>query len=163
MTKKEHEKLVEQAIREYGLQLKREKDEETALAHEKTLNNTVKNYRFTVSDYTTGGRKNRALAVGECILQASEKLERESMNHHFAKGTLGWNITEERVKDDTGHKGYKYTVTCVIATDEPAYTQEEITEKVKDLRERLAAETEEMFAEDPEEEQAEEQPAAAEE
>ena len=148
MTKEQHEELMEEAVRDYALQMKKDRDADTVRAYEQKLRGTVKNYKFTVEDYTTGGRKNRALAVGECILQACDKLEKEAVNHKFMPGSLAWNIIEDRVKDEDGTKGYKYTVTCVIATDEAAFTEEQIQAEVQDLQKRLEMETAEMFRED---------------
>ena len=148
MTKEQHEQKVEEALRDYALEMKKDRDRDTARAYEQKLKSTVKNFRLSAEAFTTGGKKNRALAVGGCILSVSEKLEKESVNHHFVEGSLGWNITEERVKDSEGNKGYRYQVTVVVATDEKAYTAEQIREQVEDLEKRLAAETEEMFSED---------------
>jgi len=148
MTKEQHEELVEEAVRDYALQMKKDRDADTVRAYEQKLRSTVKNFKLTAEDYTTGGKTNRALAVGACILQLSEKLEKEAANHKYVPGSLAWSIIEDRVKDEHGVKGYKYTVTCVIATEEPAYTEEQIQAEVQDLEKRLKAETEEMFRED---------------
>ena len=155
MTKAEYEKLLDQELRAYAKQQKQERDEDTLRAYEKKLQSTVKNYRFEVSGITTGGRKNRALAVGECILQAAEKLDKEKVNHNFVPGSLGWSIVEDRVKDEDGRKGYKYTVTCVVATDEKAFDDQQILKELEDLRQKLEKETEEMFQEEAEEPPAE--------
>ena len=155
MTKKEHEALVEKALREFQREMKEDRDRDTLRGYEAKLKSTVKNYSLQTSGVTTGGRKNRAICLGECILQAAEKLEKESKDHNFAPGTLAWTFTEDRVKDPDGRKGYQYTARLVVATDEPAYTDEEIQKELEDLQQKLAAETEEMFREEEEEEAAE--------
>lgn len=155
MTKKEHEQLVEKALKEFRREEKEDRDRDTVRAYGTKMRNTVKNYSLQTSGITTGGRKNRALCLGECILQAADKLERESKDHNFAPGTLAWAFTEDRVQDPDGRKGYQYTVKLVVATDEAAYTDEEIRKELADLEKKLAAETAEMFAEEEEEEPAE--------
>ena len=153
MTKKEHEQLVEKALRDFQREAKEDKDRDTVRAYGDKLRSTVKNYTLKTSAVTTGGRKNRAICLGECILQAADKLERESKDHNFVPGSLAWTFTEDRVQDPDGRKGYQYTVKLVVATDEAAYTDEEIQKELEDLTGKLAAETEEMFREEAEEEE----------
>ena len=155
MTKKEHEELVEKALKEFRREEKEDRDRDTVRAYGTKMRNTVKNYSLQTSGITTGGRKNRAICLGECILQAADKLERESKDHNFVPGSLAWTFTEDRVQDPDGRKGYQYTVKLVVATDENAYTDEEIRKELEDLEKKLAAETAEMFAEEEEEEPAE--------
>ena len=137
---------LEKALRKHDLEIKQDRDNDTLRAFGEKLRSTVKNYRQELTAYTTGGRKNRALALGECILQAAERLEAEGVHHNFVPGSLAWRIVEDRVKDEDGKKGYKYTVETVIATDEPAYTEDQIREQLEDLQKRLETETAEMFA-----------------
>jgi len=65
-------------------------------------------------------------------------------------GTLEYMINQVKVKDDTGRKGFDYFVTYQVMADEPAFTKEQIREKLTDLVGRLKLETEELFADEEE-------------
>ena len=130
------------------------KDRQTLRAYEKSLQNERKQYMQTFEAYSETGRKNRAICVGECCLQAMDKLN-ELVNRQppipFVKGTLFFNINEQRVKDETGEKGFKYTVTYHVLSKEPAWTREEIKQKLYEAAEKIGAETDEMFRKEEEE------------
>jgi len=127
---------------------KRERDRKTLLGYEKRLRAEKKAYVQAFSAFSETGRKNRALCIGECCLQAMEKLT-ELVNQQppvaFIPGSLFWNLNEERVKDEDGEKGFKYTVIYHVTSEEPAYTEEQIREKLMEAAEKLHAETEELF------------------
>ena len=124
------------------------KDRETLRAYEKSLRNEKKQYMKTFEAVSETGRKNRALAIGECCLQAFEKLN-DLVNPRpaipFVEGSLYFNLGEQRVKDEDGEKGFRYSVTYNLQSYEPAWTDEEIKEKLIDAAKRIGAETEEMF------------------
>ena len=127
---------------------KKKKDRETLRKYELSLRNERKQYMQTFEAYSETGRKNRALCIGECCLQAMEKLS-DLVNQQppipFVKGSLFWNLGEVRVKDEDGEKGYKYSVTFHLLSNERAWTDTEVEEKVKEAGRRLGVETEEMF------------------
>ena len=106
----------------------------------------MRHYTQVAEAISLGGRKNRALAIGECCLKAMEMLEKENFKHHFLPGTLSWIIGEDKAVDPDGKKGYKYTVAYHVLADEKALTEEEITKEMDETREKVMAETREMFA-----------------
>lgn len=130
---------------------KRMKDRKTIAGYEKSLRNERKVYSQRFEAISETGRKNRALAVGECCLQAMEKLT-ELVNQKppipFVKGSLFFNLGEQRVKDEDGEKGFKYSVTYHLQSYERAWTDDEIREKVAEAARRVKAETDEMYAKD---------------
>ena len=130
------------------------KDRATLRAYEKKLQAEKKHYTQTFEAYSETGRKNRALCVGECCLQAMEKLN-DLVNREpkipFVKGSLFFNMGEQRVKDEDGEKGFKYSVTYHLLSYEPAYTKDEIRAQLEEAAKRIGAETEEMFRKEPEE------------
>ena len=129
------------------------KDRETLRAYEKSLRNEKKQYMKTFEAVSETGRKNRALAIGECCLQAFEKLN-DLVNQKpvipFVEGSLYFNLGEQRVKDEDGEKGFRYSVTYNLQSYEPAWTEEQIAEKVAEAKRLLAQETEEMYSEEEE-------------
>lgn len=133
---------------------KRMHDKKTIQSYEKRLRNQRAEYAQAFSAFSETGRKNRALAIGECCLQAMEKLT-EVINKdpkvEFVKGSLYWNLNEQRVKDETGEKGFKYTVVFHVQSYEPAWTEEEIQQKVAEAARLVKKETDEMYAKDKEE------------
>lgn len=130
---------------------KRMKDRKTIESYEKRLRNQRAEYAQAFSAISETGRKNRALAIGECCLQAMEKLS-ELINKQppveYVKGSLYWNLNEQRVKDESGEKGFKYTVVFHVQSYEPAWTEEEIRQKVAEAERRIKKETDEMYSRD---------------
>ena len=130
---------------------KKRQDRKTIASYRRKLEIERKVYVQEFSAISEGGRKNRALAIGECCLQGMEKIS-DLVNMKpkgtFVPGTLMWNLYEQKVKDEDGAEGYKYGVIYRIQSYENAWTKEEIDKKVKEAAEKIHAETEEMYAED---------------
>lgn len=147
MTRKEREQIERRIL----LEKKQAEDQETLAHYEKRLRATKKHYAKTASAFSYGGRKNRALALGECVLQLMDGMEKEYYEHHFLPGTLSWIINEERSSDETGRKGYHCDVAWHALADEQALTEEEIEKELEETRKKIEAETAEMFAEPAEE------------
>lgn len=130
---------------------KKLRDKKTVKTYRKNLEVERKVYRQVFSTFTTGGQKNRAMALGAACLEgikAIDKLVNQRPLIPFVKGSLIWNINERRVKDDIGQKGYNYSVSFNLQSYEPAWTKEEIDRMVEETKEKLRAETEEMFSKD---------------
>jgi hypothetical protein len=104
-------------------------------------------YSSQASAVSEGGRMNRALSLGECCLQAIEKLQSVNGMHRLVPGTLFWTINEERVLLKDGKKGYAHSATFFVTADEPAYTEEEIAKEIEETRRKMQAETAEMYDE----------------
>lgn len=151
MTEQERERIEEQAVRQYALEAKKSQDEETLAHYENRLRAKRKHYTQCTEAISAGGRRNRALAVGECVLKLLDALEKEHFIHHFLPGTLAWNIFQDRTVDPDGVKGYKYTVAYHALADEQAMTDDEIEKELEETRKKIEAETAEMFAEEAEE------------
>jgi len=132
---------------------KKRKDRQALAGYEKRLRAERKHYRQKFEAISETGRKNRALAIGECCLQAFEKLN-DLVNQRpaipFVEGSLYFNLGEQRVKDEDGEKGFRYSVTYNLQSYEPAWDEKQIAEKVVEAQRRLAAETEEMYSEEEE-------------
>ena len=150
MTEQEREQIEERAVRQYALEAKRSQDEETLAHYENRLRAKRKHYTQSTEAISAGGRRNRALALGECVLKLLDALEKEHFIHHFLQGTLAWNIFQDRTVDPDGVKGYKYTVAYHALADEQAMTEEEIKTEIEETRKKIEQETKEMFREEEE-------------
>ena len=156
MTEQEREQIEERAVHEYAHRMKKAQDAETLAHYERRLRDKRKHYMQSTEAISAGGRRNRALAVGECVLKLLDELEKEHFKHHFLPGTLSFSIYQDRTVDPDGIKGYKYMVAYHALADEPALTEEEIRQEIEDTRKKIEAETEEMYgSEDEPGEQAE--------
>ena len=147
MTELEREELENRIIREYQHQEKLDRDAATIEVYEHSLRAKRKHYVQSTEAISAGGRRNRALAVGECVLKLLDEIGKEHFKHHFLPGTLVFNVFQDRTVDPDGIKGYKYTVAYHADADEPALTDEEIKKEIDETREKLRKETEEMYAE----------------
>jgi len=123
------------------------KDWRTIKKYKEQLQAQRKEYAQIASGYSMSGRRSRALAVGECVIQCMENLRKLNGEKNLLDGTLFWNIIEERVKDTDGRKGFKYSVVYHVKSDEPAYTEEQIRDEIKKTAEQIRQETGEMFGE----------------
>lgn len=137
---------------------KKRKDRKALAGYKRSLEIERKVYVQEFSAISEGGRKNRALTIGECCLRGMEKIN-DLVNMKpkgtFVPGTLMWQLYEHKVKDEDGAEGYKYGVIYRIQSYERAWTDEEVKAKVRAAAEKIHAETEEMFAEDEEDEEQE--------
>ena len=155
LTEQEREQIEEAAVRAYAHEAKKAQDEETIAHYERNLRAKRKHYTQSTEAISAGGRRNRALAVGECVLKLLDAIEKEHFKHHFLPGTLVFNVFQDRTVDPDGIKGYRYTVAYHAMADEAALTEEEIAAEVEETRKKIEAETEEMFSEADAGEQAE--------
>lgn len=130
---------------------KKLKDEQTLINYRKSLKVERKVYGQKFEGISEGGRKNRALCIGECCLQAMEKLS-DLVNMKpkgtFVPGTLMFNMDEQKVKDEDGAEGYRYSVVYRVQSYERAWTDEEVEQKVAEAAKKIRAETAEMYSKD---------------
>ena len=78
-----------------------------------------KRYAAQAEAYSMTGRRNQALAVGECILQCLEKVRECNRQHRLKDGTVQYRIAEQRVRDTDGKKGFRYIVQVKMESTEP--------------------------------------------
>lgn len=139
-----------------------EKDRQTIRKYEKQLRARRKDYGQYAEAYSETGRRARALAAGEVLLQLNDKLRELNRNKNIIPGSLTWGISEQKVKDTDGKKGFHYKIAWHVETDEPYYTEEEIREELEETYKKIREETEEMYAGIPDEPEPEEAEAAPE-
>ena len=132
----------------FGKTRKKIDDLRTVWKYRRRLERERKCYTQTSQGISQNDRKSRCLTLGECALQNIEAVGALNLKHKLFPDSLHYMITQQKVEDETGKKGFQYGVTYYVTADEPAFTQEQIKEKVKDLMKRLKLETKEMFAEE---------------
>ena len=131
---------------------KLQRDRETVEKYEEQLRARRKEYGEYAEALSLTGRKNRAAAVGECVLQLLDHLAKLNNEKKLINGSLFWGVREQRVKDTDGKKGFRYTVYWRVKSDEPMYTEAEIRKETDETMRRMYEETEEMYAEPEEDE-----------
>lgn len=133
------------------------KDKKALKAYEKKLKNTLVENLIGREIVSATDRKSRAAALGECALQAMEALkqlqeEKEKEKHPLVEGSLIWRITEQKIKDTDGKKGFEYKVMLSVYSAEQRFTDEDIRKELHETYLQFKAETTEMFGETTDEE-----------
>lgn len=129
----------------FGKTRKRIKDLTTVWKYRKRLEAQRKIYTQTSQAMSENDRKSRCMALGECALQNMEAVGALNLKHKLFPDSLHYMLTQQKVEDETGKKGFSYGVTYFVTADEPAYTQEQIRAEVETLAKQLKLETEELF------------------
>ena len=124
------------------------KDKKALEGYEKQLRNRRKEYAQVSEAYSRTGRRNRALAVGECVLKLYEELLKLNQREKLLDGTLFWTVNEQRLRDVEGEKGFRYVVSFHVKSEEPYYTEQEIAEEIEKTRKQMQAEKDEFYTED---------------
>lgn len=137
MTRKQKEKQDEKALKKYA----------------ESLKNRRKAYNQTFSAFAINQRRSRAACVGELCLQAIDAVRGLNKIKPLMDGTLYYSVIEHRVVDPDGKKGFQYEVTYHVVSHENAFTEEQIEKEISETREKMRAETEEMFPEEKHEEE----------
>ena len=130
----------EQKIRKDGKALKKYADR---------LRKERKTYIQTFEAYAVNQRKSRAAAIGECALQAMDEVRGLAKIKPLVDGTLEYLITEEKVQDPDGRRGFHCAVTFRVVSQEAAHTDEWIKAEIEKTFEKMMAETDEMFPHKP--------------
>lgn len=125
-------------------------DRKTIRDYENKLRARRKEYSQYAQTYSETGRRARALAAGEMMLQLTEQLKDLAHKKHLLEGSLSWTFNEQKVKDTDGKKGFHYLAAWGVNSDEPYYTEEEIRKELNETYRKIREETDEMFSEEPE-------------
>lgn len=136
MTREEKIRKDELALKKYAAKLRRERMV----------------YMQTFEAYAVNQRKSREAALGACALKAIDHVRELAKIKPLVDGTLEYVITEGKVKDEAGLKGFKCSVTFRVVSNEPAHDPEDILKEIMDTKDRMKRETDEMFPENQDEE-----------
>lgn len=129
---------------------KQMKDLQALRKYKQRLEAERKPYEKKAEIYTDTDRKSRCMGAGECVIQLLEQVAELNMKHKLIPGSLEWVIGQQKVQDDTGRKGFRYTVLAHVMADEPRWTAEEIRKEIEDTRKRMRLETAAMFEDEEE-------------
>lgn len=129
MTREQKIKRDGKALKKYKERLKKER----------------KVYMECFSAYAVNQRKSRAAAIGECALQAMDRVKEMARIKPLLDGSLEYMITEKKVVDPAGIKGFQCSVTYRVVSAEDAHTAEWIEKEIEDTFEKMMQETDEMF------------------
>ena len=78
-----------------------------------------KKYGAISEAYAQTGRRNQALALGECVLKLQDLVRETNKRHPLKADTIRYTVGERKVIDPTGRKGFHYTVTMSAESYEP--------------------------------------------
>ena len=123
------------------------KDSKALQNYAKRLKNEHKVYMQMYDAYAVNQRRSRAAAIGECALQAMDGVRGLAKTKQLLDGSLEYMITEQKVQDVDGRKGFHCSVTYRVVSAEKAHTEEEIKEELEKTFEKMMMETDEMFPE----------------
>ena len=119
------------------------------------LENTYKSYIQTFDAYAINQRKSREAALGACALKAIDTVRGLAKANKLASGSVEYVINEQKLADPDGKIGFHYVVAFKAVGTEKAYNDEEINKEIMDTFERMMMETDEMFPEEKDDEEAE--------
>ena len=136
------------------------KDSKALKEYRKRLKNERMRYSQSFEAYSVNQRRSRALAIGECVLQAREAIYALRKRKPLINGTLFYNVSEQKVVDPDGKRGFHCVVTFAVNSEEPAHEDGWIEKEIAETFEKMMRETDEMFP--PEEEKKDETEKSAE-
>lgn len=108
-------------------------------------------YMQTFSAFAINQRRSRAAAIGECALKAMDEVRGLAKTKRLMNGSLEYMITEQKVQDEDGRKGFQYSVSYRVVSMEKAFTPERIEEELKKTWEKMQMEIDERFPQETEE------------
>ena len=121
------------------------KDSKALQNYAKRLKSEHKVYLQKFDAYAVNQRRSRAAAIGECALQAMDEVRGLAKTKQLLDGSLDYMITEQKVVDPDGNKGFHCSVTYRVVSAEKAHTQEWIDAELEKTFEKMMMETDEMF------------------
>jgi hypothetical protein len=145
MSRKKLADMTEAELNRHYREMKIRKDSKALRKYSDRLHREVKNYGRKFDAVAINQRKSRALALGECAMQAMEDVQQEAMRHKFKPDSLYYVIHEEPVKDETGKKYFHEMVMWAVTSYEPAHTEEEIQKELEETFEKMMRETDELY------------------
>lgn len=126
------------------------KDSKALKKYKERLKKERKRYIQTFDAYSINQRRSRQAALGACALKALDAVRELNKVKPLVKGTLEFVISEQKVIDPDGKKGFHCSVTFAVASEEAAHEPEWIEKEVEHTFELMMRETDEMFPEEAE-------------
>ena len=129
MTREQKIKKDSKALQKYGDRLRRER----------------KVYMQMFDAYAVNQRRSRAAAIGACALRAMDEVRALAKTKPLMDGSLEYMITEQKVMDPDGRKGFHCTVTFRVVSQEDAHSEEWILQELEKTFEKMMMETDELY------------------
>ena len=126
-------------------QRKIRKDEKELKKYEERLRKEKVVYHQNFDLVALNQRRSREAALGACVMKALDAVRELSMKKQLVPGSLYYNISENKVNDPEGRKGFLESVTYFVMSYEKAHTEEQIAEEIRVTREKMMMETDELF------------------
>ena len=121
------------------------KDSKALKKYAKRLRDERMVYIQKFEAFAINQRKSRELALGACALKAMDRVRKLAKVKPLIAGTLEYLITENKVHDETGQKGFHCTVSFRVVSEEPAHDPKDIQKEIEETFEKMMRETDEMF------------------
>lgn len=121
------------------------KDGKALEQYAKRLKNEHKVYIQMFDAYAANQRKSRAAAIGACALRAMDEVRGLAKTKPLMDGSLEYMITEQKMVDPDGIKGFHCTVTYRVVSVEKAHDEAWIQKELEETFEKMMRETDEMF------------------
>ena len=152
---KKLEDMTEQELNEHMRQVKIRKDSKALRKYGKRLREERKTYEQKFEAYAVNQRKSREAALGACALKAIDAVRELSKVKPLVGGTLEYVINEQKIKDETGQKGFYCSVIFHVVSNEPAHDAEDIQKELENTFEKMMRETDELYPVEVQDEKAE--------
>ena len=128
------------------------RDKKALDKYEERLRKEHKVYLQMFDAYAVNQRRSRAAAIGACALKAMDEVRGLAKTKQLMDGSLDYMITEQKVQDPDGKKGFHCSVTYRVVSTEKAHTEEWIQKEIEDTWTRMMRETDGMYPVEKEEE-----------
>lgn len=153
MSRKKLADMTEAELNAHYRKQKIKKDSKALREYADRLHREVKVYGRKYDAWSINQRKSRALAIGECALQALDDVRGLFRTKKLKPDSLFFVISESPVPDENGEKKFHCSVMYSVTSYEPAHTEEWIQAELEDTFEKMMRETDLLY---PQEEQNEE-------
>ena len=137
--------MTEQELNLHYREKKIREDSKALRKYRKRLTEERKCYEQKFEAYSINQRKSREAALGACALKAIDAVRELSKVKPLVGGTLEYVINEQKVKDETGQKGFYCSVIFHVVSDEPAHSQEDIQKEIEETFEKMMSETDRLY------------------
>jgi hypothetical protein len=145
MSRKKLADMTEAELNAHYRKKKIKEDSRALRKYADRLHREVKNYGRKFDAWAINQRKSRALAIGECALQALDDVKGLLRTKALKPNSLWFMISESPVPDENGEKKFHCSVMYSVTSYEPAHTEEWIQEELEETFEKMMRETDELY------------------
>ena len=143
--RKKLEDMTEAELNAYYRKKKIKDDSRELRKYADRMHREVKVYGRKYDAFAINQRKSRALAIGECALQALDDVRGLFRTKRLEPNSLWFMISESPVLDENGVKNFHCSVLYSVKSFEPAHTEEYIQKELEETFEKMMRETDKMY------------------